>query len=61
MGFYGKIGAGLNFYNLIKGRGGGGDGVRGVFYIFNVPREEGFNDFRWNLTEEEGGIKKTQF
>ena len=27
---------------------GWGRGGEGVFYIFDVPSGEGFNDFRWN-------------
>ena len=27
----------------------------GMFYIFDVPRGKGFNDFRWNPTGGEGG------
>ena len=38
-----------------RGSGGG----EGVFCIFYVPREEGFNDFRWNPTGEEGSQKNT--
>ena len=41
---------------IIRGVGDGG----GVFYIFDVPREEGLNDFRWNLTRG-GGSRKHSF
>ena len=45
MGFYGKIGAGLNFYNLIKGRVGGGDGVRGGVLYIQRPEGGGVQRF----------------
>ena len=31
----------------------------GVFHLFDVPRGEGFNDFRWNPTGDEGGQENT--
>ena len=45
----------FNFLGVLVERGGGGGG----FYIFNVPRGEGFNDFKWNPTGGEGGQEDT--
>ena len=37
-------------------------GEGGLFYKFDGPREEGFNDSRWNPTGgRRWGVKKTQF
>ena len=44
----------FNFLGVVVVVGGGGG-----FYIFDVPRGEGFNNFRWNPTGEEGGQENT--
>ena len=41
----------FNIFGVVVMVVGGG----GVFYIFDVPSGEAFNDFRWNPTGEEGG------
>ena len=37
------------------------EGGRGMFYVFDVPRGEGFNEIRWNPTEGGGGVNETKF
>ena len=44
------------FFFFFGGGWGGGPDGGGVFCIFDVPREEGFNDFRWNLIR--GGVQE---
>ena len=41
---------------------GGGDGVGGGgVYIFDIPKREGFNEFRWGSDKRVGGTRKHNF